>query len=139
MGAAAMVAMVALERHPYFAVIGRERTMALFSEMMDEAGELRSEIERLTNMLKASESLKNGYIAETERLRTALSMSPDDLANMIYAALVAQPGDNLDRTSNGFGFKQADDGKTILDGAYDLDAVAVAVLQHLNQQYGGEK
>lgn len=59
-------------------------------------------------------------------------MDKTALAKLLYEALTSQPGDGISpeqRTSDeGFGFQAADGGKTVLEGSYDLAAVAEAII-----------
>jgi hypothetical protein len=61
-------------------------------------------------------------------------MNKEQLAKIIYDALISQSGDGIGaRWSDdcGFGFQAADNGLTILDGNYDLEAVAEKILTKL--------
>jgi hypothetical protein len=66
-------------------------------------------------------------------------MNKEQLAKIIYDALVSQSGDGIGALRSddcGFGFQAADNGLTILDGAYDLEAVAEKILTKLSPVSG---
>jgi hypothetical protein len=61
-------------------------------------------------------------------------MTADQLARRLFDLLTSQPGDGIGGPpmrpeGDLFGYRGAGDGRTILDGRYDLTAVALALLE----------